>query len=153
MNIFKELKFNLIGEYFLNDVGEVDVKHNVDKLSAGNRLVYIFAVENKVMYVGSTKRGYKRPLRYHSNINKKHKLRKVHFGMKEVLGLGEKIEVYSRIFEDIVINYEKLKLNPYLAYEEALISKLDLKWNKEKKSDRSEIYVEEKEKTAIIKKT
>tara|TARA_B100000795_G_C22530577_1_gene334944 strand:- start:229 stop:366 length:138 start_codon:yes stop_codon:yes gene_type:complete len=45
-----------------------------------------------------------------------------------------------------------LKLNPYLAYEEALISKLDREWNKKKKSDRSEIYVEE-EKTKIIKKT
>ncbi|MBT6808992.1 MAG: hypothetical protein HOA52_05860 [Flavobacteriales bacterium] len=84
------------------------------------------------MYVGSTKRGYKRPLRYHSNINKKHKLRKVHSGIKEVLGSGENIQVYARFFEDVEIEFEGLSLNPFLAYEEALIERLDPDWNKEK---------------------
>jgi hypothetical protein len=49
MSILKELKFNLIGEYFLNDAGEVDIKPNVEKLSDRNRLVYLFVIENKVM--------------------------------------------------------------------------------------------------------
>ena len=123
-------KFNFIGEYFRNDAGEVDVKSSEDKLSnKKNRLVYLFAVENKVMYVGSTKRGYKRPLRYHSNINKKHKLREVHSGIKEVLDSGEKIQVYARVFNNI--EFEGLSLNLFLAYEEALIEKFgaDL-WNK-----------------------
>ena len=144
MSTLKDLKFNLIGEYFLNEAGEVDVKHNVEKLSTGNRLVYLFAVKDKIMYVGSTKRGYRRPLRYYRNINKKDKLRKVHSGIKEVLDSGEKVHVYTRIFEDIVINYEKLKLNPYLAYEEALIFHLEPEWNNEKKSDKSEVDVDGK---------
>jgi len=130
MNILKELKFNLIGEYFLNEAGEVDIKSNVNKVSERKRLVYLFAVENKVMYVGSTKRGYKRPLRYNSNINKKHKLRKVHSGIKEVLYSDEKVHIYVRIFENI--KFEGLFINPFLAYEEALIKMLDPDWNKEK---------------------
>jgi hypothetical protein len=132
MNILKEWKFNLIGEYFLNDAGEVDIKSNVNKVSERKRLVYLFDVENKVMYVGSTKRGYKRQLRYHSNINKKHKLRKVHSGIKEVLDSGEKVHIYARIFENIEMEFEGLSLNPFLAYEEALIERLDPDWNKEK---------------------
>jgi hypothetical protein len=144
MSILKELKFNLIGEYFLNDDGEVDVKPNVEKLSAKDRLVYLFAVEDKIMYVGSTKRGYKRPLRYHSNINKKNKLRKVHSGIKVVLDSGEKIQVYARIFEKIEMEFEGLSLNPFLAYEEALIDRFDPEWNQEKKSDKSEVDVEGK---------
>jgi hypothetical protein len=144
MNIFNELKFNLIGEYFLNEAGEVDIKPNVEKLSDRNRLVYLFAVENKVMYVGSTKRGYKRPLQYHSKINKKHKLREVHSGIKEVLDSGRKIQVYARVFEDVVIEFEGLSLNPFLAYEEALINRLYPDWNKENNSEKSEKDVEEK---------
>jgi hypothetical protein len=144
MNILKELKFNLIGEYFINETGEVDIKPNVEKISDRNRLVYLFAVENKVMYVGSTIRGYKRPLRYHSNINKKHKLREVHSGIKEVLDSGEKIQVYARVFEDVVIEFEGLSLNPFLAYEEALINRLYPDWNKEKNSEKSEVDVEGK---------
>ena len=132
MNILKELKFNLIGEYFLNYEAEVNIKSYVDKVTERNRLVYLFAVENKVMYVGSTKSGFKRPLRYHSNINKQHKLRKVHYGIKEVLNSGEKVHIYARIFENIEIEFEGLSLNPFLAYEEALIERLVPDWNKEK---------------------
>ena len=132
MSTLKDLKFNLIGEYFLNEAGEVDVKHNVEKLSTGNRLVYLFAVKDKIMYVGSTKRGYRRPLRYYRNINKKDKLRKVHSGIKEVLDSGEKVHIYARIFENIEMEFEGLSLNPFLAYEEALIERLDPDWNKEK---------------------
>ena len=127
-------KFNFIGEYFRNDAGEVDVKSSEDKLSnKKNRLVYLFVVEDKVKYVGSTKRGYKRPLQYHSKINKKHKLRKVHSGIKEVLDSGRKIQVYARVFNNI--EFEDLSLNLFLAYEEALIEKFgaDL-WNKQKNS-------------------
>ena len=104
MNILKELKFNLIGEYFLNYAGEVNIKSYVDKVSERKRLVYLFAVENKVMYVGSTKSGFKRPLRYHSNINKQHKLRKVHYGIKEVLNSGEKVHIYVEYLKILRLN-------------------------------------------------
>jgi len=126
------LNFHVIGEYLLNNDGEVSVSKSVDNLSERNRLVYLFIVENKIMYVGATIRGYKRPLRYHSNINKNSKLRKVHSGIKDVLNLGKKVQVYARIFENIVMEFEGIKLNPFLAYEEALIEKFDPDWNEEK---------------------
>jgi len=126
------LNFHVIGEYLLNNDGEVGVSKSVDNLSDRNRLVYLFVVENKIMYVGATIRGYKRPLRYHSNINKNSKLRKVHSGIKDVLNLGKKVQVYARIFENIEMEFEGIKLNPFLAYEEALIDKFDPDWNEEK---------------------
>ena len=128
----EDFKFNLIGEYFLNDDGEVDRSYNLDKLSDRNRLVYLFVLENKVKYVGSTKRGYKRPLKYYININKKNKFRKVHSSLKEILDSGRKVQVYARVFEGVKIEFEGLSLNPFLAYEEALIDKFKPDWNVEK---------------------
>ena len=126
--------FEKIGEYSLqnNDMISNDIGFVKEILNKRKKLVYAFVVDDLVMYVGKTKQGFKRPLSYHRDYNNSKKKRAVHEGIREVIS-ENKIEIFARVFEDdIKVENIKIKINPYVGVEEALISNCTLKWNKQK---------------------
>ena len=93
-------------------------------------LVYILIYKGDCMYIGKTKQGYARPLRYHKN----NVMKDVRDGIKDVITQnGGSVNIICREFKvDDKYSIEGLNLNIYSAYEEALIKKYDPKWNNQK---------------------
>jgi hypothetical protein len=118
-SLLQLMKFKKIGEYIS---GGRKVEDGI-KISERLTLVYILTTNQKIMYVGKTKQGYRRPLNYLSNTVMKH----VNDGLKT----ENKVDVYARIFEPS-LEFEGMILNLYSSYEEELITRFDPLWNKDK---------------------
>jgi len=127
-------RFEKIGEYSLqnNDMISNDIGFTKEVLKVREKLVYAFVVDDLVMYIGKTKRGFKRPLSYHKDYNNPEKKRAVHERIREVIRKN-KIEIFARVFEgEIKVENIEIMFNPYVCVEEALIKEFQPKWNKEK---------------------
>lgn len=130
-NLFK--KFKKIGEYRLNNESKkIERKITNKKIKISERLclVYAFFIDDNCKYIGKTIQGYKRPLGYHKNIY----MPTVYNNLKKNAEINKVIEIYCRVFEKKEIEFEELLINPFSAYEEALINKLGVHklWNNQK---------------------
>lgn len=131
-----EANFIKIGEYLLQNNDMIRINITEEKLKEKKKLVYAFVIDDLVKYIGKTKGGYYRPLSYHKDYNNSDKNRDVHNGIRQVISDNKTIEIFARIFKEddniSIINNEKIKINPYAGYEEALINKFNPEWNIEK---------------------
>ena len=129
-NILK--KFTKIGEYYLNKKTNQISRNSINiKISTRKSLVYAFIINNKCKYIGKTIQGYRRPLGYHKNKY----MPTVHNNLLEAVKNGNIVEVYCRLFgENEKIMFDGIYINPFSAYEEALINKIGVHnlWNNQK---------------------
>lgn len=122
---FQQSNFYYVGKYTRGDgfkikqITDPSIKKS-DKLN----LVYTLLIDGECMYVGKTVQGYSRPLNYHKN----EVMKDVKTGIEKAVADGKEVEVYVRTFTE-PIKYEDLKLEIFLSYEMALISKYKPKWN------------------------
>tara|TARA_B100000945_G_C20237846_1_gene528464 strand:- start:364 stop:750 length:387 start_codon:yes stop_codon:yes gene_type:complete len=125
-------KFNKIGEYYFNEEKKQVSRKIVNvKISTRTCLVYIFLINNQCKYIGKTIQGYRRPLGYHKNKY----MPTVHNNILKAVKSGDIVEVFCRVFnENDKILFEDVLINPFSAYEEALINKIGVTnlWNNQK---------------------
>lgn len=113
------LKFRKIAEYRKGTCIKLDGVKITERAS----LCYMMVIDGLVMYVGKSKQGYSRPLRYIENNVMKH--------VNEGVLNAEHVDVYVRCFE-ADHPFEEFILNLYSSYEEALIAHFLPPWNKDK---------------------
>ena len=126
--------FEKIGEYSLqnDDMISNDMGFTKEVLKVREKLVYAFVVDDLVVYIGKTKKGFNRPLSYHEDYHDPEKDRRVHKGIREVIRKN-KIEIFARVFKgEIKVENIEIEINPYGGVEEALINEFKPDWNKQK---------------------
>ena len=90
-------------------------------------IVYLFAVEDEIKYIGESRRGYSRPLSY----NKNKVMLKQRKSIETILKQGKTVEVYALEIENEKTIVNGMEIESYLAqdYEKALIKKYKPEWN------------------------
>ena len=117
-------KFYKIGT-FLNSNGNVD-RTTEPGILLTKRLpiVYSLTINQKVMYVGESVQGYRRPLNYHKN----EVMHKVYKGLRDSVLQGQNVEVFARS-RDLEMQFEGLNINLRVSLEMALIKLFSPPWN------------------------
>lgn len=119
--------FKKIGEYYALDADPSYEEYIGRQKSKKLSIVYLMVVNNEILYIGESRRGYSRPLSYHkNNIMKNQK-----DGITKELNNGNKVEVFALEIPNQEIQINGEKVDCYLAqdYEKFLIKKYSPQWN------------------------
>lgn len=119
--------FRKIGEYRSIDDGPEYISYIGRTKSRIFPIVYLFVVDDIIVYIGESRRGYSRPLSYHKNMV----MNRQREGIFSAIQSGRVVEVFAIEVPNISLEFNSEMLSCYLAqdYEKLLISKYQPKWN------------------------
>ena len=117
-----EFGFKLIGLYKKVDGNNQSIAfvRRTERVS----LVYSMVLNDEIMYIGKTIRGYMRPLSYLSN----KVMQDVNNGIITALDSEQEVQVYAKT-DGLVIEKDNLQIDIAEGYEHSLISKYRPAWN------------------------
>ena len=119
--------FTKIGEYRPGEVGPEYQRFIGRTKSKVMPIVYLFAIDGEIVYIGETRRGYSRPLSYHKN----EIMVRQREGILEANAKSKTVEIYAIEVPNILIDFNNERLSCYIAqdYEKFLIEKYRPVWN------------------------
>lgn len=119
--------FKKIGEYRPRGNGPDYIEFIGRAKSKVFPIVYLFVLEEHIVYIGETRRGYSRPLSYHKN----QVMARQREGIEEANNNNQTVEVYALEVPYISIDFNGEKFTSYIAqdYEKFLIEKHNPLWN------------------------
>ena len=92
--------------------------------------VYVYAIGDEVLYVGSAQRGLNRRLRHYENSKKLRTTIRIREAVLKELSQGTIVDIYVIVLEEPLTLHGGLPIDPVAGVEEGLIRDIKPKWNR-----------------------
>ena len=119
--------FEYVGEWLLENK---TVKHHLSKHNSTKKIVYAFATQGRILYIGKSVRSVSQRLNGYSTPGPTQSTNiKNHQNITKLLGEGKRVEIYVFAPSEDEIIYRGIQLNLAAGLEDSLITKFQPIWN------------------------